>query len=545
MWKKLPIVLAVFLCATVLFLYPLLRTITTHTTSVNDGQLITWLTHQSANALSREEDFYNWPFFHPYTYTVTYSDPFLSSAFFLLIIRNFTQNIVLQYNLLLLLSLIGNFWTMFWLSHVLWKRVATSTLVAVVFTFSFTLYQFIPHLHSYMIWGLPLGLGALIKYIGTKQWQWLIVFMLAFLIQMLNAPLTGYFFIAIATAYVISEKKLLQLVTDTNFLASITLAVGLSAWYYLPYIFTAESLNAVRTLKDTAHFSYGVEKIFSLEICSILIIFLLSWMKVLWRKKEQLTLAPSLEPQTIAAIIFVGILCMVGPVLRFDGETVRIFGLAIPLPYAVFYYIVPGLQAFRSVSRWAIVLHFGLALAVGWVVQKLHYKVLYYAFFSLYLSLTFIQYQKQMYLYEVSNSEPAVYTLARESNGEVLVEFPMYLWDMGEVAGKENSRLVWQLSHKKILFNGVSGLTPPERENEIHYFYQNFPDTTSIAALKKSGVQLVIIHYDEYKQLPSANNYYGLATQNPERIKQKITQNSYLVLVGCTTVPADCLYLLE
>jgi hypothetical protein len=389
-----------------------------------------------------------------------------------------------------------------------------------------------------MIWGVPLGLGGLIRYLETKQWYWLLIFSLSFLIQMQNAPMTGYFFIAVTAVYVVSEKKLLLLIRDVLFLSAVTCVVGISAWYYLPYIITAQDLAAVRTIKDTAHFSYSAEKLLSVEIFLIVVIFILSHSKVI--RQDRLIL-----PQTIMYFIVMGGVCMLGPVLRLNNETVKLLGFPIPLPYAVLYYILPGLQAFRSVSRWAVVLHFGLALAVGWTVRTATSRWVYYLFFSLYLGITFILYRQQMYLYTDSKVQPEIYTLVRESTGEVLAEFPMYLWDMGLAASSENSRLVWQLYHQKKLFNGVSGLTPPLREKEIHYFFQHFPDSTSLLDLKSSDVDLVVIHFDEYEQLENLGNYNNIAPQKNPHLRKSILQNNQLRLLGCTDIPKDCLYTLE
>jgi hypothetical protein len=544
--RKQMFVSVLFFCFTLaLFLWPLVALSTTHTTSVNDGILITWLTHQSADASIGKGDWYNWPFFYPYTQTATYSDPFLTSAALLLGIRFFTENVVLQYNLLLILAAVGNFWSMFVLAHKLWGKYLVSCVAATVFAFSYTQYQFIPHLHSYLLFGLPLGLWAIISYFETERKYFAAIWGVAFVLQGLNAPMTGYFFLTSSIVYVVFSKTYKKLRYDTYSWGVFLVACSILIYYYLPYVVTAQEFQIVRTIRDTAHFSYPIEKLLSLEILFAVTVFALSWSKVPDRKNDTEVLAP----KVIAAIIMVGAVCMLGPVIKVGAETVKVFEQAIPLPYAVFYYLVPGLQAFRSVSRWAVVLNLGLALALGWSINQLltrSKKALALTIVALYVGGTFILTMRQQYLYPTPLDIPEIYTWVRESKQNIVAEFPLYQWSMGALAGQENQRLRYQLYHKKTLYNGVSGITPPAREGEMLLHAQHFPEEESLRLLRSAGVELLVVHYAEFAELTQANYLNTFASQKTAAtIKKQLASNQSITLLGCTAQPQSCLYQLE
>lgn len=545
MWKRGLLVFVIFLCLVLLFFYPLLKNFTTHTTSVHDGQLITWLVHQSANAWSGEGEWYNWPFFYPYRFTATFSDPFVTSGVLLLVIRKYTDNFVVQHNLLLMLGLCGNFWGMFLLGKKLWKDTFAALVSALVFAFSYQQYQFIPHLHTYMLFGLPLGLWALISYLETRKKIYAVSMGFFFVLQALNAPMTGYFFIAIITIYIFCEAKFLVLIKDTFFTSVSLISLAICAWYYLPYVFTAQDLQAVRTIRDTAHFSYPLEKLFSPDIFVPLCIFILSWTKA-QRKIITSSNRFKISPKTIFFIIVAGAVCMLGPVIKIGSETFKIFELPIPLPYAVLYYVIPGIQAFRAVSRWAVVLNFGLAIGLGWIITQNVKKSIVMLGLGLYLLGNFWLTSLHQYLYPVSTETPEIYTLVQESDKKVLAEFPMYQWDMGEVAGHENQRLSYQLYHKKTLYNGVSGIMPPKRSLDILTHFKYFPEEKSLELLKDDRVELVLVHLDEYEELYKQKiTYSTLVSESSVEMEEKLQMSSELELIGCTADPDNCLYVFK
>lgn len=515
--------LLIFVVLSGLFLYPHLTHLTTHTTSINDGVLITWLAHQSADAIIGKGSWYNWPFFHPYTLTATYSDPFVTAGVLLTVIRLFTENVVLQYNLLLLVAAASNYWGMYLLSFALWKKRSVATIAAVSFAFSFLQYQFIPHLHTYMLFGLPLSLWAVIQYLQTNKKWYAVVFGVVFILQALNAPMTAYFLATIVGCYILSEKVFKKLVRDQFFLSCMMIAVGICAWYYLPYIRTAIDLQLIRTIRDTAHFAYSLNKLLAIEV-------LLPLSLILWGffvKSATKTKRTLISTRTVLILIGVGAICMLGPVAKINDQTLKILNLAVPLPYAVLYYIVPGIQAFRAVSRWAVVLNFGLALGIGSAAQRLS-KPVAVLLLSIYTVITLVQINHHLYLYKADTSVSEIYTLVRESEGQTLAELPVYLWNDGAIAGIENQRLGYQLLHQKALYNGVSGLTPPNRIGEIHFLQQHFPSPESLEILKEAGVDLVLVHLDEFAE--------------PDRVYVELETRSSLEKLGCTWYPRECLY---
>ncbi len=534
-----------FCCLLLLFFSPLLIRSSTHTTSVNDGALIVWLSHQSANALTGKGDWYNWPFFYPYQFTATYSDPFVTSGALLLLIRQFTSNITLQYNLLLMISACTNFWAVYLLAQKLWKNYFASIVSASVFTFSYTQYQFIPHLHSYLLFGLPLGVWTLISYIESGRKKYALYWGICFVLQSLNAPMTGYFFLAVTILYLFSTRQYRKIICNTFWWSSVVISSGLLIWYYLPYVRTAQDFSAIRTIRDTAHFSYPIEKLLSIEIFLPLIFFALYLTKV----RQKIDQSSKYLIIAITSFILCGALFMLGPVVKVGDETLKILGVPIPLPYAILYYVIPGIQAFRSVSRWAIVLNLGLALGLGWVVQqqlKEGRKKIVLFFFALYISLSYVLELKNQYLYPTPQTIPEIYSLVKTRPERIVAELPVYQWNNGTLAGQENQRLRYQLYHEKVLFNGVSGLTPPRRAHELTLLQQQFPDTESVILLQSTGVELIVVHFDEYQQLGDLTDTAN--TSQPmmsDRLLTTLEHSPALTLIGCTDQPHDCVFKIE
>lgn len=92
----------------------------------------------------------------------------------------------------------------------------------------------------------------------------------------------------------------------------------------------------------------------------------------------------------------------------------------------------------------------------------------------------------------------------------------------------------------------MSGITPPQRNQDIHTHFQNFPGELSLEVLETAGVELIVVHFDEYAELHKSNLIYsGIPSKNPKILKDELRQNGELELVGCSIAPEDCLYLLR
>lgn len=526
----------------ILFFSPLLGRISTHTTSANDGSLIIWLIQQSAYFWTGQGSLYHWPIFHPYLYTATYSDPFLTLGLIQVPLQFITDNVIAQLNILLLLSSVASFISMYLLAKTIWKTTLTAWITSVAFSFSFLYLQFSVHLHTFFIAGLPLSLWGLIQYFQTKKLRYLFALAGAFLLQAYNAPMTAYFIVGVLLVYVISEKKLVSVLKDRYFVYAALLVLASCLWLYTPYLLTAEKFDAARTIKDAAHFSFPLSRLLWVDVLFPAGLLFLSFFLKRKHSANAVILA-----RTCFLIALLGAVCMMGPVAKFGDHTIKIFSIPIPLPYAVMYYIVPGISAFRAVTRWAVVLNFGLSLSLGWLLHNYSIKLrVLIALLAIWLVSMGLLYQQYVPLQFVSTTLSPIYATVKNQPEKVLAEMPITQWDMAPFDSLEYSRLLYQLKHHKALYNGVSGFMPQARSAEIHTHYEHFPDDTSLDILLRNGVDLVVIHLDEYQRMEDDKFRYGEYESTPlSQLITDITNQPRLELVECTNTPVDCLYRLK
>ena len=544
MLKKYGVIVCTFLLLLSIFLFPIFSHFSTHTTSPNDGPLIIWLINQSQLAWSGQGSWYDWPFFYPYRYTATYSDPFLTAGLFLTLIKPFTQNTVIQHNLFIVLGTVTNFFAMFVLAQALWKRRFISVIVSSFFTFSFLQLQFIVHLHTYLLAGIPLGLYALVRYSESQHIKYLLLFSLSFLSQAMNAPFTAYFFGTVVGTYLLSEGLWQKFILDRRIQLMLLLSISLCIWYYIPYVVTAERYQAIRTIRDTAHFSLPITKLVGLEI---LIPVSIIWLVHFLGKKRAQNKPTVLHKRTCILLALIGGFAMLGPVVKIGTETFKIFSLPIPLPYAVAYYLIPGIQAFRAVSRWSVVLNIGLSLGIGWALahatlSKKVVSILVVVWLTTMIGLFYKDYP----LFEIKHTVPPIYAVVQKSPGNVLVELPISQWDMVPFEKSEDERMLYQLEHGMKLYNGFSGFMPPERSQDIVLHFAEFPNSRSLEKLQNAGVDLVLIHYDEFQAMETAQfTYFGASSPSTEKLRALMESSNNFEKISCTDQPDDCLYILK
>jgi hypothetical protein len=128
-----------------------------------------------------------------------------------------------------------------------------------------------------------------------------------------------------------------------------------------------------------------------------------------------------------------------------------------------------------------------------------------------------------------------------QQKDNVVAEFPVYSWRMLKYAYREDDRLLYQAQHGKILYNGVSGFTPPAREAEMDNLWKTFPSHKTLAALQQQGVSLILLHFGEYDQLHQDQfTYLDTLSPSSTTVHAELKQLPELELLTCQG--SDCLY---
>ncbi|MBP9781688.1 hypothetical protein KBC89_03465 [Candidatus Woesebacteria bacterium] len=531
--------LITFILVTCFVFWPIFNQLDSVATSSTDGPLIAWLTNHAAEFIQGRASLFEPPFFYPFKQTLTFSDPFVSSGFVAVVIQWLLPSITLleQLNLQFIVGTLGYLLALYWLVKVLGGRGAAAILLAIIGTFIPLRFIYVVHLHTYLIAGIPFGLACLIHYTQGKQWKYLLGFALGYLFQLLNAPMTAYFFIAVIAAYLFSQKQLWRsLIADRRLVITSVVLVVASILFYIPYWQQAEYFNSVRTIRDAAHFSFSINRLFSWDILGLIV--LNSLLFATSRKSRSLLLRclPWLS------VSLLGLVLMLGPVVKIDGETVRIFGLPIPLPYFLTYYFVPGMQAFRSVTRWSVVASLGLVLWLAIVIQTSRIKsAVKLGLLAILALLSVVSARKLLPVFSMSVETPAMYLLAAKQPEKIMAMMPMFVWSMVPYEERESVRLLYQPDSQKTYYNGASGFLPPTRAEEIHLHFKSFPNDESISILKHNGVQLLLVEYDQYQKMYEDGYVFGeQKAQDPSVIKIQLEKRDDIQLIQCSY--NDCLY---
>lgn len=538
--KLTPILIATLF--TIVFLHPVLIHISTHLPSRADGVLISWLIYSVSTALEQALNIFDLQFFHPFTNTLAYSDPFFSTAITTLPLLSFTTNIVAIHNIHLIFGSIVMYLSMYFLTKELKYSKIGQHLSAFLFTFSVIHLHYIVHLQSYLLAGIPLTTYFLLKWQKTENWIWLTLSHAAFLYQFLNSPMSGFFLIFSLIPLFALNMNFRQIITKHKYLFFyyLILSCGIVILFYYPYFTVSQQFQYVRSMRDTAHFAHSFNRFFHLDF---LILYLV--LALLWKSKKQSLENKQFNFSTfqILFVIAIGAILMLGPVLKINGATLKILEIPIPLPYAVLYYIIPGFKAFRDSSRWILLLNFGLALLAGKLAanSKLTKSTQTLIFGGLLLSYYFLS-QNQMKLYQIPTQTPIIYQAVKTAPQKVLAEFPVFSWRMMPYAYLENDRLMYQTIHKKTLYNGVSGFTPPQREFEWEWLWKEFPSSESLLYLQSQGVELIVVHYNLYEEMHDAHFSYANHT-SPSAVELQKEIESRLPTISCNQ--GSCLYLLK
>lgn len=514
---------------TAVFLWPILGRLNSHTYSRQDGVLVAWLINWGSQSLTSGQNFFDAPFFHPYQNTIAYSDLFLPTAIFNIpLILSGSSNIIFNNNLHLIVGSVAVFFCQYLLGRELFKKESLAILSGVIFSFSHIHLDYAAHLHVFLIAGLPLAIYFLLLFEKTGKNRYLFGLTLACLYQFLNSPMSGYF-VAISLIILLALKKTIREKIFKSWKTIVSLILGcglLLGFFYWPYFQVKSQFEFVRTIRDAAHFAFGLEKIVEPEM--LFLITAITGLFITLNKKTSknwLILFTSLT--------MTGLFLMLGPALKIYDQTLKIFDIPIPLPYAIVYYLIPGFQAFRASSRFIILFGFGSSLLIPYLVQNNRYLIklkknrqskLSWLFVCVFIFVFWLLRLPKQKIFLIETTIPPIYKIIKQRPEQVLAEFPTYVWSQTNDYFHEADRLLFQSYHQKKLYNGFSGFAPPERENLWHTISNQLDNPETITHLKKSGVELVLLHQNEQ---PTYSNFSATSYQ----------------LITC--LEQDCLYQLK
>lgn len=439
--------------------------------------------------------------FHPVEGALTYSDHLLLQSLVMTPLYAMTGNLVLCYNVLLLLSLAASGLAM----HLLVRSVTGSTAAAFVAGLAWACWPYrtahLLHLQLQSLYFLPLALWALHRVVAGRRWKdalWLAAF------TALQAASSVYYGLMTAVAVAIAAIVLAVATGQwrssslwSRLAASATIGALLIAPVAWPYWRTQQREGFGRNLFEAAAHAASVQSYTQVPPDNLLygrtgvmaprapavgardrrhvehqmfpgVIISVLALIGLWRARRSDTrpLAAS-----AAALVVAGVVLSLGP------EGARSV-------YAWFADVVFGFQAIRAPARFAVVAMAGLCLLAGLAVKRIGRRSPIAAALAAVMMLEYANAPLALVAAPATSTEAGRWLKAATPQGAVLY-LPLAL-------DRENSVfMVQSLEHKRPIVNGYSG----QRPSFFTSFVDAFADPSSIearAVLRDAAVRYVV-----------------------------------------------------
>jgi hypothetical protein len=406
--QKIPfghlIVLLLFFVLACYITFPLIFKITSLATGYSDELFIAWNhawnIHVFFTNPSSILNIFNAPLFFPYKNALAYSDVYFTNSLLLGLPVLLLKEPIVANNLTIILSLTFLGFFTYLLSFYLTKDYITSFIAGLLVQFCPVMLTEFVHIQILASYLVPLSIIFLLEFFKTRKTIFCALFLFIFILQMYNSFLPGYFIfftgLILIFFYTLSHKNFKWIFTKKN------IALGLSAFILclpviIPYFAVSRQFNYVRDIRETIHFALQPEDLlttipedrFQPLISKIpvnlnlpqnaeikpgfigLPFLVLLIISLIYFAKKSLKKDFAIWGILVSACL--GLLLSLGPFLHWQRLTIH-HPFPIPLPYALFYYLVPGFQGIRDSARWEMLFILFSAVFVGFVLHAFFKK---------------------------------------------------------------------------------------------------------------------------------------------------------------------------
>lgn len=501
--KKLFLVFLAFFAAAAVITWPLIFHLTSAIIDPVDGLLVTWVMNWNIHAFLSGPigwfNIFNANTFFPYHRTLVFSDYHLPGSIFALPFVILFGEPILAFNLNLLLGFALTGLSLYVFVSRLTKSDSAGFLAGFVGAFSLLHLNSLPHLQYLNFWPIILSLHFLAQ---KKYWPYIFFFVTS----VVTASLYFYFLLLTTVIFAFFKK------TDRiRIVKSFLLAFIFSSPFLITSWQVAREFNLTSSTTEIARFSlkwfdlFSVSSIskFSLILprlqnstpsflgLSMVILVSLFFVKRFWYKIKD-----EIETRAIVkSLLVIGLTSVVlalGPAFHVYGDTTRVGPLSmIPMPYLIFYYLLPGFAINQIASLWLILGGFALFLAAVIYLSK-HISVAWVIVFCL---LTFWEIKTPITLYSLPSRHefPAEQKwLADNSGNEPIIQFPINARSDQPGVRLEALKMYYSTIHWRPMFNGYSSFSPAEWESRVKYLQNDFPSKESFTLLKKLKIKLIV-----------------------------------------------------
>jgi hypothetical protein len=441
--------------------------------------------------------------FHPAEGTLAYSDHFLLQALAMAPLYGVTGDVVLCYNVLLLLSIALSGWAM----HVLVRAVTGSTTGAYVAGLAWACWPFrtahLLHIQLQALYFMPLALLCLHRLAAGRRWRDAVALAAVVTLQLVasvyHGLLTGVMAVVAGATLAVSTGQWRSRALWLRLAGAAVLSGALAVPVLVPYVRSQQTEGFGRTLVEAANHSASWQAYSQVPPVNLL------YGRTGWlaprdpamgardRRHVEHQLFPGLVLVVLAGVgalygarrdsrvlVAVGLaLAAVGVLLSFGPEGVR------PL-YAALHDHVYGFQAVRAPARFAVVAVLGLCLLASLGMRALAAARWRAVRVVLVAALCFEYLNAPLPLAAAPPRHTAVGDwLAQEPAPGAVVHLPL------TVDIENTPFMVQSLEHGRPIVNGYSGQRPAFFSSLVENL-ADFPSATALAALRDIDVRFVV-----------------------------------------------------
>jgi len=389
--------------------------------------------------------------------------------------------------------------------------------------------------------------------------------LLFLIIQTYNSFLPGYFIIFLYFIFFIfnliyKKEKTIKLLTKKNFLILFTSFIIILP-ITIPYFQVSQRFSYTRDIRDAIHLALHPEDFLYTNEYSRLSPFLnnlpfnkasqnnefkAGFIGLLFSALAILSLAhflrnykrSSIEVKAFSLTGLVGLILSLGPFMHLSRHTVH-DPFPIPLPYALFYYIIPGFQGFRNSARWEILFVLCMAIVIAiFLKEKISKFSPIKQRIILFLLILFpiMEFNFPMKFVDVPQKKdwPKIYNWINKNTPKDsrIIELPIYTWNMQPYVFDENLREYYSTIHFRKMINGASGYSPEPWQKLVISIMNDFPSSNVIAELKKLKINYIILNKNEYDRLNIDKfNLNNKRVETGDKIVSILKKNNNLQLI--------------
>ncbi len=473
MRTNLFVIILIHFFLAIIFTWPLITHLATLILNLQDGLLINW--------------YLNWSIFHPLNFnanifypqnlTLFYSDHMLPQAVLAAPFVKFFDEPLLAYNL--------NFLFGFILTGMAMYVFTRSLFWSIVFTYNPIHLAYMVHLQLFNFWPVIFAVHFLI----SKKYK---LFILFFLISSLTTSLFFYFLLLICAVFLLRGPLALA---RGPLLKVFFTAVFVTVPFLVPYFLVSHQFNYVRPITDVIHFSLAPSDLWTQFFPGFIFILIVA---ITLTRGGLVSARHSGLSRIFFIVAIVSFVLSFGPFLHIFKDTVHIGSIpGLPLPYLIFYYLIPGFSGFRTPSRWILLAFFSIVVFFARSRQnnfRHSGRVQNLLLFLFFLELFLLNYFPLKYhqVPSVKNFPAEQIWLSQNYPDAPIIQFPLYGWWDEPGVKTETLRMYYSTIHWHPMFNGYSGFSPKSWEEKVKWLQKEFPSDQTISYLRDLGIKIVL-----------------------------------------------------